>query len=145
MRTAARFVPFSAVYFLLAAFFYPYLCYYVDNPDTLSYITVAQKFASGNFAEAINGYWSPLICWLLVIPLKFRADAITAFKVLQIIIGWIALIQWMRLVEKLLARKITRIAVSFTAIPFILSYAFLNLTADLLFLTAVLVYINMIC
>src|SRR4051812_39452421 len=81
----------SIAWFLLALLFFPYLRYYVDNPDTLSYITVAEKIATGNFSEAVNGYWSPLICWLLVVPFRLHIESITAFKILQLVIGWVAL------------------------------------------------------
>ena len=33
--------------------------------DSLSYISIAQKYARGHFHDAVNWVWSPLISWLL--------------------------------------------------------------------------------
>src|SRR5262245_66056250 len=35
------------------------------NPDGISYLDVASAYARGDFAEAVNAYWSPLYSWLL--------------------------------------------------------------------------------
>ncbi len=35
------------------------------NVDGMSYIDVARTYANGNWAGAINGYWSPLYSWLI--------------------------------------------------------------------------------
>ena len=35
------------------------------NPDAISYLDVASAYARGDFANAVNSYWSPLYSWLL--------------------------------------------------------------------------------
>lgn len=35
------------------------------NPDGISYLDVASAYARGDFAAAVNAYWSPLYSWLL--------------------------------------------------------------------------------
>jgi hypothetical protein len=36
------------------------------SADTIAYIDIANKYASGNIHFAINSYWSPMLSWLLV-------------------------------------------------------------------------------
>src|SRR5205085_1059147 len=74
------------VFALLSAVVFPYVRFYADNPDTFQYISISSKYLSGDWSYAINGYWSPLISWLLIIPSLFFED-ILAFKLLQLFIG----------------------------------------------------------
>lgn len=60
---------------------------YLTNADAVSYISIAQKYARGDFANALNGYWSPLLSWLLVPPILAGADPIVAAKVLNLLAG----------------------------------------------------------
>lgn len=55
-------------------FVFPYYQYYVD-PDATAYLTIAKRYANGDFYKAINGYWSPWSIWLtaLLIKMKFAA------------------------------------------------------------------------
>ena len=48
---------------------YPHYKYYLD-PDATSYLTIAARYATGDFAHAINGYWSPWSCWLTALLIK---------------------------------------------------------------------------
>ncbi len=54
------------------------------NPDGISYITIAQKYASGHFRPAINGYWGPLFSWLITPAFWLKADPILYIKILQV-------------------------------------------------------------
>lgn len=53
------------VYAISGIFFLNYYQYQI-NPDGICYISIAQKYLSGNYGSAINGYWGPLLSWLLV-------------------------------------------------------------------------------
>lgn len=58
---------------------------YQINPDATSYITIAEKYADGNFQQAINGYWGPAISWLLAICIKLGAhDMLLTAKLLAL-------------------------------------------------------------
>lgn len=35
------------------------------NPDGVAYLSIAEKYSHGNFGDALNGYWGPMISWLL--------------------------------------------------------------------------------
>ena len=44
------------------------------NVDALSYISLANLYANGEFVKPINTHWSPLLSWLLVPVLWFGGD-----------------------------------------------------------------------
>lgn len=48
---------------------YPFMQYYVD-PDAVAYLTISERYANGDFMNAVNGYWSPWSCWLTAILIK---------------------------------------------------------------------------
>lgn len=43
---------------------FPYYQYYID-PDATAYLTIARRYAQGDWQTAINGYWNPWSCWLV--------------------------------------------------------------------------------
>ncbi len=50
---------------LTGALLIPYFQYEL-NPDGISYFSIAEKYQSGNFKDAVNGMWAPLLPWTLV-------------------------------------------------------------------------------
>lgn len=48
---------------------FPFYQYYID-PDATAYLTLARRYAEGDFAKAINGYWSPWAVWLTALLMK---------------------------------------------------------------------------
>ncbi len=55
------------------------------NPDAVAYIAVAQKYLSGNWQQAFNGYWSPLISWLIAPLIACGVPALLSFKLINLI------------------------------------------------------------
>ena len=61
---------FAAVFFVAAmVVIYPFYQYYID-PDATAYLTVAKRYAAGDYVKAINGYWSPWSIWLTALLMK---------------------------------------------------------------------------
>lgn len=54
---------------IITAIVYPHYQYYVD-PDAVSYITIAKRYAAGDYQKAVNGYWSPWSCWLTALFIR---------------------------------------------------------------------------
>lgn len=86
-RRLATVVPLTIILFLLAFSLSAVSYYkYQINPDATSYLLIAQNYASGNIYAAINGYWSPLLSWLLIpfawvgINLQLGAKLIAIFS-----------------------------------------------------------------
>lgn len=56
---------------------------HVVSQDAVSYIEVAEAYARGDWAKALNAYWSPMYCWILALgrivwppPLYWEATAL---------------------------------------------------------------------
>ena len=45
----------------------------VTLSDGISYLEIARNYAGGRWSLAVNAYWSPLLSWLLAIPMKWPA------------------------------------------------------------------------
>lgn len=62
-----------AIYFPLAILMLKYYQYNLFNDD-ISYINIARGYAAGEWYESINGYWSPLISFLITPFLIFSSE-----------------------------------------------------------------------
>lgn len=131
----------TAVYLLVCAWVWPYVRFYADNADSFQYISIAEHIIKGKWQYIFNGYWSPLISWLLAPFLVFFKDGITAFKYLQILIGVFTIRNWLRFLSLTNFEIRIQKALSYAIIPFVISYALLNLTPDLLLVTITLSFL----
>jgi hypothetical protein len=87
MSNFQKYGPFFASALLMCVvlfFIYPHYQYYVD-PDGTAYLTISQRYANGDYARAINGYWSPWSCWLTALLIKGGLAAIPASVVINAI------------------------------------------------------------
>lgn len=55
--------------------------------DSMLYFSIAQKYLSGDFQNAINGYWGPLLAWLLIPFLYLGVSHVVAINALDALIG----------------------------------------------------------
>lgn len=125
--------------FVLAIFIvWPYLRTYVNNPDSFQYIRLARYWYEGKWSEAVNGYWSPAISWLLSLMLLSGKHPVLLFKFLQALIALSSFTCWCRLVDRVGSFPWMKLI----AIPLFISQAFLTLTPDLLFVTVNLALID---
>ena len=109
--------------------------------DTPSYISIAKKYATGDYFNAVNGFWSPLISWLLVPFLKLQIDPLDAFNILGLLSG-LGLIILLR--KYFIMFEIDQnVANSFllTSVLLCISIAYGYMTPDFLALPFLLVYI----
>jgi len=145
-RIKTEFILISAtlLYAVIVSLVFPYLRDYVDNPDSISYLSIAREYSNGDFELAVNAYWSPLISWMLAFVNQWIENEVFAFNALQVLIGWFALYHFVRIAQDIIRSKILRYIIVFASVPFMISYGLLNLTPDLLFLTIVLFYLRMV-
>ncbi len=62
------------------------------NADSTLYINIAEKYLRGEFNDAINGYWGPMLSWLLIPFLYCGASHVFAINALDLIIGVLTII-----------------------------------------------------
>lgn len=79
----AEIIGFILIGVILAASWYRFQL----NPDGVSYISIAEKYANFDFRHAVNGYWGPLFSILLVPFLWAGVDPIIASKLLNVLLG----------------------------------------------------------
>ncbi|HUW84733.1 MAG TPA: hypothetical protein VMZ31_18270 [Phycisphaerae bacterium] len=57
------------------------------NTDGVSYIMVARHYADGDWRLAVNGYWGPLLSWLLVPACRAGWDPLHAARLILVLVG----------------------------------------------------------
>lgn len=127
-------------YCCLGLLLFPLYQFQID-PDGISYINIAHLYAIGDFHDAINGYWGPLISWLLVPLLLAKFQPLFAYKILSLIISFFTFIAIRKLSYRFASNERMRLLISLAAIPMLLSYNFIGGGPDLLFLCISLYYL----
>ncbi len=115
---------------------------YIINSDGISYISITQNYLNGNFADAINGYWSPFLSWLLIPFLSLGSTPLYMLystKVLSLIIGFFTIMGIRLLTYRFEMEKSAETIILFSVIPVVLFFSFNLITPDLL-VTCILVY-----
>lgn len=112
---------------------------YQINPDGVSYISIAEKYAHGDFKDAINAYWGPLISWLIAPFLYFGFPALLSVKILSLLIGAILFPGVYLLTKQIEILDSIKKGLFITLIPITLYYSFTVITPDLL-LTCILIF-----
>ncbi len=134
-------VPMLLVYGALALWCLRNALWYVNGADAFQYIRIAERYAAGDIAHAVNPHWSPLISWLLVPLLPITGNGIIAFKVLQLLIGAGTLLAWNALLYT--TRTPGRTLLLWAAIPMVLAQGLLVPSPDLLFVALLFVLLTM--
>lgn len=55
--------------------------------DSMLYFSLAEKYLAGDFQNAANGYWGPLLAWLLFPLLYFNVSHVSAINALNLLFG----------------------------------------------------------
>ncbi|NIO27866.1 MAG: hypothetical protein GTO29_04845 [Candidatus Latescibacteria bacterium] len=126
------------VYLLLSSYLLQYYRYRI-NPDATSYITIAQKYLSGDFYDAVVGHWGPLFSWLLVPLLAIGIPKIIATKVLLMLIGALTIIGVQLLSYRFDISASIRRAIMASVVPIVLFCSLITITPDLL-IACILIY-----
>ena len=118
---------------------------YILNSDNFFYMDIAAKYAMGNFNSAINGYWSPLISWMLAVLMKvsyypYNID----LKILSLFIGFLNLMGIRLLSYRFKISDKIRNVLLVSIIPFILSLSLIDSKPDLLVTFFITVYLYLI-
>lgn len=117
---------------------------YQINPDALSYISIAQHYRDGFWADAINAYWSPLYSWLLLPPMFLGFESLLAARIVNFALGFVVLGSSWRLAAVVgLSTAFRRILV-FALVPIILQWGFSVISPDLLTVALLLPFLALV-
>jgi len=131
------------VYALLGIYLLQYYRYQI-NPDGISYISIAKKYLLGDFYNAVNGYWGPMISWLMVPFLSLQIEPLVAAKLQALVIGGITLIGMKWLLSKFSINRIIRELMLFSSIPVLLYFALFVISPDIHIVCALVCYFSVI-
>jgi hypothetical protein len=110
------------------------------NADGVSYLSIARKYAAGRWGDAINGYWGPLLSWIMVPFIRAGLDPLLAAKIVSVILAMAALALLGRLMTQLEIRETEKTILLFSCIPLCLYMAFCMVTPDFLLVVVLLGY-----
>ena len=113
-------------------------------PDAVSYLTIARKYWAWEFIDAVNGYWSPLLSWLLAPLLCLGAATEVTAKCLQVAIGAGALLAVWWLGRRLELPQAERVWTTLALVPAVAMYALSDTTPDLLVALLLATYIGVV-
>jgi hypothetical protein len=120
------------IFYLVISFALLYFYKYSYRQDLISYLSIADKYYNGNFEQAINGVWGPLLSWVLTLLRFLPIEPILGFKFVQILIGAITLIGINILFTIFDFQNYLKKCLTFSSIWIIYYYVFLTGTPDLL-------------
>ena len=127
--------------FLLKYFQYPV------NADGIAYISIANTYVNGNLDNAINGYWGPLLSWLIAPFLLFNPspiDTLIIGEIISVIVGFFILIGIRSLSSKFMMNENLRIIIMYTSIGLVSYFWLRAISPDLLILCFLIFYLNII-
>lgn len=101
-------------------------------PDGISYVSIAKKYLAGDYLNAINGLWSPLIIWLLAPFIYLNIVPTLAFKILQLILGFFVVFGIRVLLDDLKISERIKLLYLLAICPTATLFAFLDQSPDFL-------------
>jgi len=111
--------------------------------DTTLYLSIAEKYVRGDIGNAINGYWGPLLSWLLVPFLYFGATHLFAINALNLIFGLLTIMGIWKLSLKFEVSDKIRGVILIPLVP-ILQFISLIQPMDFLLLCILVQYLNIV-
>ena len=111
------------------------------NADGTAYISVANQYMRGDWAQAVNGFWGPLLSWLLLPFMAAGLAPVTAAKIVLILAGIPMLLALRRIAAELdLGEPLTTLLL-IAAVPIGVYMALCMITPDFLVAVILLVYL----
>jgi hypothetical protein len=127
------------VYLAATVILFPWYQYVINN-DGVSYLSIARKYATADWEHAVNGYWGPLLSWLVAPFIRVGVDPMVGVRLVNIAAGLGALLLTIRLMRLYGLSRAVRIALLVALVPMCVSYALGLATPDLLITTLLLGY-----
>lgn len=111
--------------------------------DATLYLSIAEKYVSGDFGNAINGYWGPLLSWLLIPFLFLGSTHLFAINAINWILGFLTIIGVWRLSYRFEIDDSIRSFILIALLPVILFISLIQ-PMDFLLLCILIYYLNII-
>lgn len=112
------------------------------NPDGISYLSIAQKYLTGDLRDAVNAYWGPLLSWLIAPWLAAGCAPLTAARLTAGSICVVTAILVWRLAGRFQLSPWLRAALAVALLPTLLDVVCREITPDMLMVAVVLAYLE---
>ncbi len=113
------------------------------SADATIYLDLAEKYLSGEFRDATNGYWGPMLTWLFIPFLYFGFGKVFAINALSLIVGLFTIVGVWRLSFRFEISETIRIAILLALLPIMLFFSLVQIF-DFLLLCFIVYYLNII-
>lgn len=110
------------------------------SADSTIYLSIARKYLDGEFKDAINGYWGPMLSWLLIPFLYLGFSDVFAINSIYLIFGIFTIVGIWRLSFRFELTEKIRILLLLSLIPIMWYYSFIQ-PFDLILLCFLVYYI----
>ncbi|MEO0312733.1 MAG: hypothetical protein RIQ89_2390 [Bacteroidota bacterium] len=122
---------------------YPFFEFFPDNPDAIAYLNIARQLKAGNVAVLGNGYWSPLLPLITAPLINMSLDVVWIVRTVQLFISVGVLYQLILLIKNFQLGPIANVMSLSVGWLVVLNISLYTFSPDLLFVGAVLYYLNL--
>jgi hypothetical protein len=128
------------IYLISALLLFPHFQYQL-NPDGVSYMGIAQKYLSHDFENAINGYWGPLISWLMLPFLAIGLKPLVSVNSVLILTGFFVVLASNSIIKKIDIKPWLHFLIIDVISIEVIFFVYRSISPDLLVILFVLVFI----
>lgn len=128
------------VYSTLWILLKPYLGDMLDS-DATAYLTIADRVAKGDYANSVNGLWSPLNAWLIAPFIQYGYNAWEIAKWLNFVFRAFNLVLFYRMLCTFQLNAFSKLALMQAASIFMAFAVYFQVFGDVLQLCFVLAYL----
>lgn len=111
------------------------------SPDGIVYLSLAEHWSAGRVTDAVNGFWSPLLSWMLAPAAALGVPMLIAARLLQLGVALFAVTMLQRLMRALRLEPVLSEVLVLATVPFLLYAAFSLVAPDLLMAASLLGYL----
>jgi hypothetical protein len=111
--------------------------------DTTIYLDLAKKYLQGDFTNAVNGYWGPMLTWLFIPFLYFGAGEVFAINAVNLVVGLLTILGVWRLSYRFEISEPIRCAVLAALLPIMLLFSVVEIF-DFLLVCFIVYYLNVV-
>lgn len=109
--------------------------------DSMLYFSIAEKYLAGDYQNAINGYWGPLLAWLLVPFLYVGTSHVSAINILDLMVGILTILGVWILAERFEIRGKIRGIILISLLPIVLKFSLVQ-PMDILLVCILIFYLG---
>ena len=123
---------------------FPWVRWYV-NPDGISYLSLAERWLAGDVANAVNGYWAPLLSWVVAPFLAVGVPPLVAARLVLLLAAVAAQLALRRLAVAAGVSPRGRSVLLLAAVPLLVLMSSWGLYPDLLAVPLLLEAVHQLC